>query len=149
MGSFVETNNKSELLHYLENTHTVDSESRKNLRDMLSQLTKVNKNHSHDWKIIEDQSLVRLILESFGDEDKRKILNSAVDTPLSFSDILKTCEIPKTSGHRKINSLIKTGMLKTKETEIGNFRKRIYRSVFEDVIININRGRPTIIVKFT
>lgn len=134
----------------MENTRTVNSDGQKNLHDMSSQLTKVNKNYGEDWITIEEQDLLKLVLESFAEEDKRKILNSVVDKALPVSDILEMCNIPTTSAYRKINSLIKAGLLKTERfIGVGKSRKRTYRSLFENVRIRINKNKIIVKVKFT
>lgn len=101
------------------------------------------------WTIIEDQSLVKIILESFGDEDKKKILTTVLDESHIISEILDICSIPQTSGYRKINSLIRNGLLATKgfiTTTDGN-RVNKYISVFENTRINIIKNKVIVKVK--
>jgi len=76
----------------------------------IVELEKV-KNSKTEWITIQDQDLAKIFLESFGDPDKKAILNAVLDKPYIVSDILKNCKIPQTSGYRKINSLIKVGLL--------------------------------------
>src|SRR5947209_4395575 len=64
------------------------------------------KTQDPNWVAIEDPSLAKLILESFGDEDKKNILNAVLDESRIISEILEIANIPQTSGYRKVNSLI-------------------------------------------
>src|SRR5947209_17454865 len=68
---------------FLENIVTLEQES---------------KTQNQNWIAIEDPSLAKLILESFGDEDKKNILNSVLDEPRIISDILDIAKMPQTSG---------------------------------------------------
>lgn len=102
-----------------------------------------------DWMVIEDQSLTKVILESFGDEDKKKILTAVLDEPHIISEILDICRIPQTSGYRKINSLINDGLLTTKGFITTSDGKRVnkYISVFDNVRINIIKNKVIVKVK--
>jgi len=60
---------------------------------------------------IKDRSIISLILHSYADDDKKKILNTVVHKPRIILDIINTCKLPQTSSYRKINSLVKNGML--------------------------------------
>ena len=64
-----------------------------------------------NWIAIEDPSLAKLILESFGDEDKKNILNAVLDESRIISEILEIAHITQTLGYRKVNSLIDNGLL--------------------------------------
>jgi len=100
-----------------------------------------------NWVAIEDSSLAKLILESFGDEDKKNILNVVLDEPRIISEILEVAQIPQTSGYRKINSLIDNGLLIVQGHEITHDGKRVnkYKSIFENLTINIEKNK--VIVK--
>lgn len=101
------------------------------------------------WMTLEDQSLTKVILESFGDEDKKKILNSVLDEPRIISEILEICNIPQTSGYRKINALINDGLLTTRGfiTMYDGKRVNKYISVFENIRINIIKNKIMVKVK--
>ena len=64
-----------------------------------------------EWITIQDQELSNIFLETFGDEDKKRILGTVLNKSLIVADILKESKIPQTSGYRKINSMIKNGIL--------------------------------------
>lgn len=63
------------------------------------------------WLTIENQDLINLILESYGDREKRLILNTALKSPNVILEILEECNIPKSSGYRLVNELVESGLL--------------------------------------
>ncbi|HEV2193500.1 MAG TPA: transcriptional regulator [Nitrosopumilaceae archaeon] len=100
-----------------------------------------SKAQNPNWIAIEDPSLAKLILESFGDEDKKNILNTVLDEPRIISEILETAKMPQTSGYRKINSLIDNGLLIVQGHVTTNDGKKVnkYKSIFENVTISIEK----------
>lgn len=108
-----------------------------------------SENEGPNWMTLEDQSLTKVILESFGDEDKKKILTAVLDEPRIISEILEICNIPQTSGYRKINALINDGLLTTKGFITTHDGKNVnkYISVFENIRINIVKNKILVKVK--
>jgi len=110
----------------------------------LQNLVKLEKakNTHVEWIIIHEQELARIILESFGDHDKRAILNSVLDKSRIVADILKNCKIPQTSGYRKINSLISDGLLIPNGHSITSDGKRVikYETLFRNINIEIEKN---------
>ena len=106
-----------------------------------------SKAQSPNWIAIEDPSLAKLILESFGDEDKKSILNVVLDESRIISEILEIAKIPQTSGYRKINALIDDGLLIVHGNITTHDGKKVnkYKSIFENVTINIEKNK--IVVK--
>ena len=84
---------------------------------------------------------------ALADDDKRSILMRLVNNPKSVSEVLRSCHIPKTSGYRKINSLIKEGLIIKNDSHHNDGNKGIgvYVSVFSD--LKINFIKKEIIVK--
>lgn len=107
----------------------------------IVELEKV-KNSESEWITIQDQDLAKIFLESFGDPDKKSILNVVLDKPQIVSDILKICKIPQTSGYRKINSLIKDGLLIPNGYSITADGKKVvkYETLFRNVNIEIEKN---------
>jgi hypothetical protein len=101
------------------------------------------------WITIEDQFLTQIILEAFGDDDKKKILTTLTNESLIISEVLEKCNLPQTSGYRKINALIDDGMLTVRGQIITNDGKKVnkYVSVFENIKINIVKNKITIKVE--
>ncbi len=99
-----------------------------------------------NWFTLEDNTINQTILESYGDDDKTQILNCVTDEPKIISEILTECKIPQTSGYRKINSLIKGGLLVTDGSIVSHDGRRVskYRSLFDNVRINIVKNKITV-----
>lgn len=101
------------------------------------------------WITIEDNSLTQVILEAFGDDDKKQILTALTSEPLIISEVLERCNLAQTSGYRKVNSLIDDGMLTTRGQIITDDGKKVnkYASVFENIKIDIVKNKITIKVQ--
>ncbi len=113
---------------------------------MIMQQSKIS---SKEWVTIGDAQINKIILEAIGDDDKKNILNSVLDKPKIISEILDICKIPQTSGYRKINNLIKNGLLIVNGFEITIDGKTVnkYQSVFENIQIHIEKNRVVIQVQ--
>ena len=99
------------------------------------------------WLTIENQDLARLILESYGNSEKRLILDAAFKKPNVILEILDACNIPRSSGYRIINELVEDGLLTEEgyaETSDGKKVSK-YTSLFEKVKIEI--GKENIVVE--
>ena len=114
-------------------------------KQILDKIVKMNetKNKEKNWFTIEDPILTKLILESLGDDDKKNILNAVIDESRIISDILELSNIPQTSGYRKINNLIKNGMLIPHGSALTQDGKKVtkYKSVFENISIEIEKNK--------
>jgi hypothetical protein len=101
--------------------------------------------------IIKDKSIISLILHSYADEDKKKILNTTVNKPRIILDIIYACKLPQTSSYRKINSLIQNGMLIPHGEIPRKYGKIVtkYVSLFENIEINIVKNDISIKAKFS
>jgi len=110
-------------------------------------LKQESKTQNMNWVIIEDSNLAKLILEAFGDEDKKNIMNAVLDESMIISEILEIAKIPQTSGYRKVNSLIDDGLLIVHDHTTTHDGKIVnkYKSTFENVTINIEKNK--IVVK--
>ena len=104
----------------------------------LKQQKKANDN----WIIIKDQELAKMFLESFADEDKKAIIGTVLDKSLIIADILDACNVPQTSGYRKINQLIDAGLLISNDYSISSDGKKIkkYESIFDNVKMDIEKN---------
>jgi len=117
------------------------------LLETIIKTEKTKENIKSDWITIQDQNFAKIFLEALGDPDKKAILNSVLDKPLIVAEILEICKVPQTSGYRKINMLIKDGLLIQNGQYLTDDRKRVtkYQSVFRN--INIELGRNSVRVK--
>jgi predicted transcriptional regulator len=79
-----------------------------------------------------------------------KILNASIGEPWTISEILEKLEIPKTSGYRKINTLVEEGLLIKVGEELTENRRSMdkYKSLFDNVNIDFNNN-VTVNVQFT
>ena len=98
-----------------------------------------SKQSKSNWIHLKDPELSKVFLESFADQDKKAILGSVMDDPLIIADIIEKCEIPQTSGYRKINFLIDNGLLVSNGFELTNDGKKIkkYETIFDNVKVDI------------
>lgn len=108
-----------------------------------------SKTNEQEWMTVEDQFLSRVILEAFGDEDKKQILTALLEEPRIISEVLSICNVPQTSGYRKINWLIDNGLLTSHGFITTNDGKRVnkYTPIFENIKINIVKNKVTVRVQ--
>ena len=110
------------------------------IRNPFSKDTNINRDvASFEWLNLEDQSTIQLILETFADRYKKKILDVSSDKPRSVTEMLDLCEMPSTSGYRIIKSLVENNLLVPTGsfvTRKGRTSKK-YISVFENMKIDI------------
>lgn len=99
---------------------------------------------------ISDPTLSQSILKAFSDDEMSKILNASIGEPWTISEILEKLDIPKTSGYRKINSLIDDGLLIKAGSDLTSNRREVgkYKSLFDNVNIDFN-NKVTVNVQFT
>ena len=117
----------------------------KNVLENVCLIEKSTEN-GFNWISIEDQHLIQKILEAFGDDDKKKILTTLTSQPCIISEVLKNCDLPQTSGYRKINSLIDAGLIIPMGYVTTNDGKKVskYVSVFENIKIDIVKNKITV-----
>ena len=149
-----EHNRKHKMTDPLDSNFSTDVDSLQNLCNSWYnpiENTKNNSTNDSGWITIKEKSLAKLLLETCADEDKKKILDATINTPLTIKEIENVCEIPQTSGYRKINLLIEkhflipVGMVRVG----GNKMVRQYVSVLDSIRINIDKGTVTVKIKFS
>jgi hypothetical protein len=99
---------------------------------------------------ITEPTISKSILDAFSDEEMSKILNASIGEPWTASEILEKLDIPKTSGYRKINSLVEQGLLIKTGYDLTENRRKVdkYKSLFDNVNIDFN-NKVTVNVQFT
>ena len=109
--------------------------------DFAGRLISINTpSKGRPWLTLENKELSELILEVYGDKEKRHILDVAFKKPAVILDILETTNIPKSSGYRLINQLVDEGLLTEEgyaETSDGKKVSK-YTALFEKVRIEID-----------
>ena len=107
----------------------------------LQKIVNIEKSKQSDsnWVHMKDPELSKIFLESFADQDKKAILGSVMDDSLIIAKILETCKIPQTSGYRKINFLINSGLLVVNGFELAQDGKKVkkYETIFDNVKVDI------------
>lgn len=99
---------------------------------------------------ISDPELSQSILKAFSDDEMARILNASIGEPWTIADILERLDIPKTSGYRKINSLIEQGLLVKSGHDLTANRRTVdkYKSLFDNVNIDFS-NKVSVNVQFT
>ena len=90
------------------------------------------------WFDISDHDYAIKTLHIIGDDVKREILISFIDTPRTINEVLRMCRISHTSGYRKVKSLINDGLLVSTglSIEYGKPVNR-YKSIFKNFLIQM------------
>lgn len=103
-----------------------------------------------NWVSIKDPKLSEVFLESFADKDKKTILNFVMNGSLTIANILEKCNIPQTSGYRKINSLIDNRLLISNGFELTQDGKKVkkYETIFDNVKVDIVKNNIRVKVQF-
>lgn len=147
---------KQEPTRYVEKNSPMKClESRTRLRDIRNQFIDTSKKYGnstdYEWMKIEDQLVAELILKSFADNDKKKILDFTLAKSRTPVEILDICKIPPTSGYRKIKSLIRDDLLMSNGMFLAKSKKQVrrYISALENIRIDIDKGKLAVKVRFT
>lgn len=88
---------------------------------------------------IENAELSQAVLETYGNSEKRKILNSAYKNPAPILDILESCDIPKSTGYRVVGELVNDGFLAESGYATTSDGKKVsrYTALFSEIKIDI------------
>ena len=101
-----------------------------------------SKTSKDKWYKLRDERISQMILQSFGDPEKKAILESVTETPKMIAEIIKDCKLTQTSGYRKINGLIDDGLLyKTGYIVRDNKKINKYACSFNNLRINIENKK--------
>jgi len=113
----------------------------------LEQSNEVDK----EWMIIHDKSLTTVISDTLADKDKKKILAIVSDKPHIIAKIVDISGVPENVAYRKINELIRDGMLIARgaiNTSDGRQIKK-YVGVFKNLKSGMVENKITIKAKLS
>jgi predicted transcriptional regulator len=101
------------------------------------------------WIKVKKPALVELIVSTFLDSDKKKILKTVSNKPATIPQILDICNMATTMGYRKINSLIQMGLIIQVGFVAIPYRKKIkkYQSIIENIEIHMNKDITEVRIK--
>jgi len=107
-------------------------------KDCINKIIKIRKKDDKYLVNVIDLELVNTIFEFLGDSESRKIISILLENEYTIPQILKESKIPKTSGYRKIEDLLISGVL-IETGKILSESKKIskIRCIFQEVSINI------------
>ncbi len=115
----------------------------------LKNVCDIKVTNGENWILIENHALTKVILESFGDDDKKKILGALNGESMIISQIIERCNIPQTSGYRKVNALIDAGLLLPAGYISTPDGKKVtkYRSIFDNLKIDIVKNKISVTLR--
>ena len=114
-------------------------------KDCINKIIKIRKKDDKYLVSVIDSELVNSIFEFLGDFESRKIISILLENEYTIPQILKESKIPKTSGYRKIENLLISGVL-IETGKILSESKKIskIRCIFQEVSINVKEEKITI-----
>ena len=96
---------------------------------------------------IKDEILVKKILSGYGDADLRQLLQLWTH-PLLCVDAIEKSKLPQTSAYRKINAMIKAGLLIQDGTKNVEGREvPLYRQTYSKVQVDFSQKGTVLLVK--
>ena len=109
-----------------------------------------SKKSNDQWYTLSDSYVNTVILQAYGDMEKKKIIESVSESPKIINDILKDCGLPRTSGYRKINSLIDDGLIyQSDQIIVDNKKINKYACAFTNLKINIEKNKLSVDVQLS
>ena len=103
-------------------------------------------NKEKTWITLDDPLLSLLIIKSVADDEKNKMINATMRDSMTILKIIEISTVPKTSGYRKVKTLIHDRLLIPDGYVTTHDGKKIikYRSLFENVNISIEKNKVTV-----
>jgi hypothetical protein len=94
--------------------------------------------------IIQSKRLKSHIMSALSDSSMQKILQSTSFSNRSANEIIRAQEIPHSTAYRKINELVKSGLLVLYSSEIVSGKKiAYYKSTFRSIKVNYEGSADT------
>lgn len=106
----------------------------------------INCEFNHAECVVENSELVNEILSLYGDKDSRKIMNYFTEHNCQIEEAIENTNIPPTSAYRKINKMIKNGIIIKSGYKLSTNRRKIktYTTFFESLSLGIKKSIITI-----
>lgn len=102
--------------------------------------------------VIKDKSFANLILSTYGNQEKKAILEVVAEASLSVSDILSKINLSQSTGYRIVSSLIKEGLLiEAEHDEISAEGRKVstYKPTISLLDIRIKKAIIEVEIHFT
>lgn len=117
-------------------------------KELVKNILNVDQSNKIFPIIITDPSLVNKTLLSYGDQDKKMIVDFLLQKPRIILDMVNDLDIPQATIYRRVKELIKDGLLMIAGYETG-YAKEIpkYAPLFEDVRINLFKNNMNMSVR--
>ena len=113
--------------------------------DCIEKIIKIKKNDGKYLITILDSELKNFILEIFGEIEARKIISCLLENEYTIPQILKESKVPKTSGYRKIENLILSGIIMETGKVLSESKKiSNLQCILQEIKLDIKKGKITV-----
>jgi len=121
----------------------------KQFRSAIINLHKKSTTNKSEDVVVSSPEKVYRITNYVGDKDMMLIINAVMTKARLVSEILQACNLPQTSGYRKINKLVDAGLLVISGSIIGTDGRQIfkYSTSFENMVIHIEGNKSKVRIK--
>ncbi|WP_133121058.1 hypothetical protein [Candidatus Nitrosotalea bavarica] len=98
---------------------------------------------------VDSVTFYNAILHSLSDEQSMSIINCTRDTAKSMNDIIQETQISRTTVHRKINFMVKNGLLVVEKFMVASDGKKskLFRSKLSSIKIKHERNNMFVIIE--
>ncbi|MFB5620408.1 MAG: transcriptional regulator [Nitrosopumilus sp.] len=113
--------------------------------ECIGKILKIKKSNEKYLITILHLGLKNLILETFGEIEARKIISCLLENEYTIPQILKESKVPKTSGYRKIENLILSGLI-IETGKILSESKKISKlqCIFQEIKMDVKKGKISV-----
>jgi hypothetical protein len=98
---------------------------------------------------LDNVTFYNAVLHSLSDEQSMSIINCTRDTAKSMNAIIKETQISRTTVHRKINSMVKNGLLVVEKFMVASDGKKskLFRSKLSSIKIKHEENNVFVIIE--
>ncbi len=114
-------------------------------KDCINKILKIKKRDDKYNVTIINSAMTDLILDLFSESETRKIISSLLENEYTIPQILKESQVPKTSGYRKIENLILSGII-IESGKVLSESKKISKlqCIFQEIKLDIKKEKITV-----